>query len=350
MRSPGVILYVDDDPALQRLVERTLKRRGHTVVLASDAEQGLAALKAGGIDVVALDHNLPTGTGIDLMAELPRLNLTPTVVYVTASAEMATAVAALKGGASDFVLKTVGEDFLLLLTSAIEGALEKTRLRAARDAAEREMRVARERAELLLGEVNHRVANSLAMVSSLVGLQANAVSDQVAKDALAETKARIFAIASVHQRLYSSGEVGVVELREYLEALLNQLDTTMRGEGAVASIVKAMDPVNVATEQAISLGIIVTELVTNAFKYAYPDGHKGEIRVRMEVDGNDDRSVRLSVADDGPGWDGEGPARGTGLGSKIIAAMAQQLGGTVSYFADGGTTVVVAFSPRLAHT
>ena len=84
---------------------------------------------------------------------------------------------------------------------------------------------------MLLAEVNHRVANSLSLVASLVRLQANAVTDQAAKDALAETQARINAISLVHKRLYSSGDVRFVALDEYLSGLLEHLETSMRDEG-----------------------------------------------------------------------------------------------------------------------
>ena len=87
-------------------------------------------------------------------------------MYVTAAAEPTVAVAALKSGATDYVLKTVGEEFFELLGTAIDQAIEKARLRRERDRAEREVREARDRAEALLHEVNHRVANSLALVAS----------------------------------------------------------------------------------------------------------------------------------------------------------------------------------------
>ena len=341
MSTAGRVLYVDDDAALARLVQRALVRRGHDVVLATDAGEGLAVVMAGGIDVVALDHNLPTGTGIDFLGALRGIENAPAVVYVTASAEIETAVAALRGGADDFVPKTVGDDFLVLLASALEGAIEKTRLRAARDAAEQDMREARERAEMLLQEVNHRVANSLALVSSLVSLQANAIKDQVAKDALAETQARIFAVSAVHKSLYTSGAVGWVQLDDYLGSLLDNLELTMRGEGFGASIVRQLATVSISTDKAVSVGIITTELATNAFKYAYPAGSAGEVRVVLDAEGD---AVTLTIADDGPGWDGKGPVKGTGLGSKIIGAMGRTLGAAIEYRIAGGTVASVRFT------
>lgn len=335
------VLYIDDDVALVRLLQKQLGRRGFEVVHASDADEGLRIIRDGGIHVVALDHHLPTGTGIDLLGELSGIEGAPTVVYVTGSAEMDIAVAALKAGASDFVPKTVGDDFLILLGSALEQAVEKTRLRAARDAAEREVRAARDRAELLLREVNHRVANSLALVSSLVSLQSNVLKDGEAKDALAETQARIFAIAGVHKRLYTSDDVSSVEAAEYLGGLLDNLQQTMRGEGMGATLVADLQPLQVPTDRAISLGVLVTELVTNAFKYAYPAGDGGEIRVGMHL--GSDGMAELIVSDDGPGWTGQGQIRGTGLGSRIIKAMTRSVEGEFDYVEGRGTTARLRF-------
>src|SRR5690606_29156698 len=125
------------------------------------------------------------GTGLDVLNSLSGMEDRPSVVYVTGSNHTAIAVAALKAGATEFVPKTVAEDFMELLLAAIDHAIDNVRLNRAKAKAEREMNEARERAEMLLGEVNHRVANSLAMVAALVGLQANAVEDPEAKRALA---------------------------------------------------------------------------------------------------------------------------------------------------------------------
>jgi two-component sensor histidine kinase len=173
------------------------------------------------------------------------------------------------------------------------------------------------------------VANSLALVSSLVSLQAKAIKDAGAKSALAETQDRIFAISLVHKRLYGSSGARVVTLDEYLAGLLDHLKTSMRADGQSTTLTYDLAPVQLATDASINLGVVVTEWVTNAFKYAYPGGGSGEIRVRLRQ--LPEGKAELVVEDDGVGRAEGAPAKGTGLGSRIVTAMAQSLGGTIEY-------------------
>ena len=187
---------------------------------------------------------------------------------------------------------------------------------------------ARDRAEVLLAEVNHRVANSLMMVASLVRLQSNAVRNQEAKLALAETESRIHAISDVHKRLYSSGDARFVALDEYLRDLLTNLQRSMHDEGHGTSLNYRLDPLKMPTDASINLGVVVTEWVTNAFKYAYPQ-RRGEVRVHLRrlADGKG----QLSVEDDGIGRVEGGPLKGTGLGTRLVKAMASSLRGEIDY-------------------
>lgn len=204
-----------------------------------------------------------------------------------------------------------------------------------------QLEAARDRAELLVAEVNHRVANSLSLVASLVRLQSNLITDQASKEALKETEARILAVASVHKRLYSVDDARFVDLQEYLSSVLDNVQTSLHGEGHGASLRYEIEPLKLKTDSSINLGVIVTEWVTNAFKYAYPD-KPGEIRVKLRRLTGD--KAELSVEDDGVGRM-EGPAKGTGLGTRIVNAMAQSIGGNVEYVAAGkGTVARLAFS------
>lgn len=207
---------------------------------------------------------------------------------------------------------------------ALNAGLEERVARRTADLAQ-----ARDRAEVLLAEVNHRVANSLTLVASLVRLQANALGDQAAKDALEETQGRILAISLVHKRLYTSGDVRFVELDEYLASLLDHLETSMRAEGhGGTSLSHELEPLKLRTDASVNLGVVVTEWVTNAFKYAYPD-RTGSVRVRLcrLPDGR----AELLVEDDGVGRREDAPVKGTGLGTRIVKGIAAAMRAEVEY-------------------
>jgi len=199
----------------------------------------------------------------------------------------------------------------------------------------------RDRAEMLLREVNHRVGNSLALVAALVRLQASLPIEPAVAEALREAQMRINAIARLHKQLYTSDDVRVVAIAPFVAGIASELETTMRAEGSPHEVRVDCDDFVIATDKAVSVGVIVTELLTNAYKYAYPNGGPGEIRVIIRRDGD---LARIAVEDDGIGWNGTGKPTGTGLGSQIIGAMASNLRADLSYGTpERGTRVALSF-------
>ncbi len=324
------VLYIDDDAGIGRLVERALAPHGISIRHVGSGEEGLALIEREKFDAIALDHNLTNETGLDVLSRIQRVTVDLPVVYVTGSEDARVAVAALKAGAADYVWKDVQGHFRELLGAAIRSALQQQRLKAEAEEAQRTIREERDRAELLLHEVNHRVANSLALVASLARLQANAVQDEAARSALQEMQARIMAVAGIHRRLYTSSDVRIVELGSYLMSLVDELSAAIDAADKKNVVALHADAdIRVPTDKAVSIGVIVTELLTNAYKYAYPAGMRGEIRVILQKVGED--TVSLAVEDDGVGWKGTGSTQGTGLGTRVVTAMAANLQSKVEY-------------------
>ncbi|MBN9598784.1 MAG: response regulator [Afipia sp.] len=343
------LLYIDDDAGLARLVERGLRRHGFEVEHARDGDSGIARLRQGGIDVVALDQHMPGLDGLETLEQIYNLPHAPPVIFVTASQDSQIAITALKAGAADYLVKDTQGEFVAQLHTAVKGAMETARMRKARDDAEAEVHAARDRyaalaaeREVLLREVNHRVGNSLQIIASLLHLQANSSSDDDVKAALTNAMGRVAAVAQVHRRLYTSHDLNSVMLNQYLDALLEDLRRSAEGNRMSRLTLKA-EPIEIDPDRAVAIGIIVNELVMNAVKYAYPDG-AGPIHVELHSRQND---MELAITDNGVGFQAKQDPRSTGMGQRIVGAMANKLEASIERDpAHSGTRMVLRFQGK----
>ena len=192
---------------------------------------------------------------------------------------------------------------------------------------------------MLVHEIHHRVKNNLTMLKSLLYLQSRSLAQPEARAILEESQSRIQSMAIVHEHLYEENEEGQLDFRIFLENLLSELTQGFRPGGAIIhyEIQGECRELNIA--QAIPLGLIMNELVTNSLKYAFLQKPDGLIRVMIqETDG----VLRIRYADSGPGLQKELDLTAGGFGYKVIHILIKQLGATLSYRKASGFTIEMA--------
>jgi two-component sensor histidine kinase len=214
-------------------------------------------------------------------------------------------------------------------------AEQSARLQIERVLAEKQELLARN--EILIGEVDHRVKNSLQLVSSMLGVQARQVRNHEAAAALEEAQRRIAGIAAVHEHLYSASHADAVDMAVFLTRLCGSLAEN-RPRNVHALNVTA-EPIAFASKRAMKTGLLVTELVINGFKHAYPADREGEIAISLT---GDQDHARLVVEDQGVGLpEGFAIDGNHGLGMRLIRAVLSQFGGTMTVEAGPGARFIV---------
>jgi chemotaxis protein methyltransferase CheR len=217
-----------------------------------------------------------------------------------------------------------------LLLLAIEDVTQR------RDAERQKDELLRQK-EMLLQEMQHRVANSLQIIASILILKTRTVQSEETRQHLRDAHQRVMSVATVQQQL-QAGLGERIEVGPYLSKLCDSLRNSMIDHSGPHSLLVQAATGTVESSQAVSLGLVTTELVINALKHAFPPGHEGEIVVRYDVDG---AGWRLSVSDNGVGRRDDGHERaGGGLGTSIVEALSHQLNARTEMSAGPKGTIV----------
>jgi len=211
----------------------------------------------------------------------------------------------------------------------------------ARKQIEEERNVANGKYRLLLRELNHRVTNHLQMVTAMLGLQASRQADASVRDDFDKAIRRIHTLAGLHSRLYRDDGFDTVDMRAYLGDICDGLRGAVLPERRI-ELECAAAPIRLTIDQAVPLGLIVSELATNAAKYAFPGERTGKLVVRLDAVG--DRAT-LSVADDGIGLPKTFGNPGTGIGLGMVNGLARQIGGMLTVAGGAGTVYRLDFKP-----
>ena len=205
---------------------------------------------------------------------------------------------------------------------------------------QRKLQTALERHQVLLKEVNHRVKNSLQVVSGMLHLQANAAGDSETKERLNEASSRISTIGRAYDRLAYNADYEKIDLIEYLREVLADLEPTV---SPCKLYFEAPGEIQFAADRAILLALIINELVSNAGKYAYPNCPGGAIWVQLV---QRDKSVLVSVADEGVGLPaGFDPATSKRLGTRLVTALSKQLDAQLNHPENGTGSMFTLLVP-----
>ncbi|TGK04448.1 histidine kinase [Leptospira selangorensis] len=204
--------------------------------------------------------------------------------------------------------------------------------------------------EVLLHEIHHRVKNNLQIVSGMLNLQNMYSTESSTSEVLSKAQSRITAMAMIHDHLYKQDKFANVDMKTYLDSLLRHLVTSYFPSGNRIGFEADMDPVRLSMEKAIPCGLIVTELISNSLKHAFPNESKGNIFVQLKVKEN---KVHLTVKDDGVGmpsiqeWFGQTSSKkqdqDSSLGLMIIRSLCNQLKAELDLKNTGGTSVCLIF-------
>jgi len=197
-----------------------------------------------------------------------------------------------------------------------------------------------EEKEFLLKEIHHRVKNNLGIVSSLLSLQTAQIKDPKVKEEMEKSQNRVYSMSMIHQKLYQGKDITIIEMKDYFKELGNHILNSFDA-GDKVQIIYHMGKIELDVDTAVPLGLIVNELLTNAFKYAFPKKINGIITIDMiEIK---DQIYELIVSDNGVGHSKQENIQSTGFGTQLITLLTKQLDGVLKKTNKNGTTISITF-------
>lgn len=328
------ILAVDDRLENLVVLEAILSQMEAQVVRASSGREALTALENDEYALVLLDLAMPAMDGFTVARRmrLTRKSLYLPVILITAMVPVESTLA--KGydaGVVDFLAKPISPH---ILRSKVQVFLNLFQ-------AERKLRDSLREKELLLQEVHHRVKNNLQIICSLLNMQASAIAEPAVTAALEESQRRVESMAAIHEMLYASNSLSDIDFAEYAQALTQEVANSYGIRPGQVRLAFHLEPVRLEIHHAIPCGLILNELLTNAFKYAFPQDRTGAIDISLR---QRDNFVRLTVEDTGVGLpQAQLPGETKSLGLRIVDILTRQLGGNLEIVSNGGAQFALTF-------
>ena len=352
-KEPANILLVDDDSRNLDVLESILSCADHRLFRARTADEALLALIAEEFAVIVLDVRMPDVSGYELAQLIKQRKRTQHIPILFLTAYYREDGDVLQGygaGAVDYLSKPVNPLILKSKVAVFVDLFRKTRALATMNRAMeveieerlKQLKASLHEKDILLKEVHHRVKNNLQVISSLIDLQAERLTDPSTQTLFRDTRDRVRSMALVHEKLYQSADLAHTELGAYIRNVMNELFLAHGEVSSKVSLQLELEPVFLPVDMAIPCGLILNELATNSLKHAFVGRDRGTIDIHLSTVGN--ASVRLLFRDDGWGLPaGLDLQAAESLGLRLIRMLSKQLRGEVITQTGEGTTFELRF-------
>jgi two-component sensor histidine kinase len=320
---------------------------------ARTADEALLALIAEDFAVIVLDVRMPEVSGYELAQLIKQRKRTQHIPILFLTAYYREDEDVLQGygaGAVDYLSKPVNPLILKSKVGVFVDLFRKTRALATMNRAMeveieerlKQLKASLHEKDILLKEVHHRVKNNLQVISSLIDLQAERITDSSTRTLFRDTRDRVRSMALVHEKLYQSADLAHTELGAYIRNVMKELFLAHGEVSSKVGLQLELEPVYLPVDMAIPCGLILNELATNSLKHAFVGRDKGTIEIRLTSVEN--ASVRLLFRDDGWGLPaGLNLHAAESLGLRLIRMLSKQLRGEVVTPSGEGTTFELRF-------
>jgi signal transduction histidine kinase/HPt (histidine-containing phosphotransfer) domain-containing protein len=346
--APGkrpMVLVVDDDPIIRMVAHQALEPEGFEVAEVEDGNLALTFLQSHLPDIVLLDVVMPGVDGFTIcktLRTLPGGSHLP-VLMVTGQDDIVSINRAYDVGATDFISKPIN---WLILQQRLQYMLRASHVMEALRQSENSLSTSLHEKEALLKEVHHRVKNNIQIISSLLHLQANYISDDMALEIINDSRNRVQSMALIHDKLYRSKDLTNIDFAAYVRDLSSYLVHSFARSENPVDIAIEIDAIHLSVDTAIPLGLIINELLTNAFKHAFSDTGQGGIVIAAHKTG--DLALSLTVTDNGVGFPKDLKFPDTpSLGLQLVETLINQLNGAVEVQSDEHGTKFTITLPEI---
>lgn len=340
------VLFVDDNESIRKLYQRLLEKHVNHFYIARNGHHGLELYQQYKPDLVITDINMPVMDGLEMVREIKNLDPNAKIVVMSAYNVKENFIESINLGVDGYLMKPVEAKRLLSLIDEFAGiTMMKWELESKeqkRREAEEYLKKSLAEKDVLLREVHHRVKNNMQIISSILRMQGRTIEDPRLKEILQESQNRIHSMALIHENLYSNESLANIKFANYVQSLSGNIARTYANQQQKVQFDFKIDDAYLPIDTAIPCGLIINELISNSFKYAFKGRDKGSIGIYFDKLENDKH--QLTVCDDGMGIsDSLDITKTRSLGMKIIHKLVKQLDGELETDFNKGTKFIITF-------